>query len=86
MLLLTAGLPGYGQMKVNGRFLYDHLGNQIILRGVEQDFGANKSGSYIDEIAKTGANAVRICFNVNYPLTAAELEGMITRAISKKMV
>ncbi len=86
LLLLAAGLPGYGQMKVNGRFLYDHLGNQIILRGVEQDFGGNKSGSYIDEIARTGANAVRICFNVNYPLTAGEIESMIQRAIAKKMV
>jgi mannan endo-1,4-beta-mannosidase len=57
---------------VNGRFLYDRKGNQIVLRGVDYpllddwNFPANPVG-YLNEIAKSGANAIRIQWYINYP-------------------
>ncbi len=74
-------------LKVNGRYLYDPRGDRIIVRGVENFFGWGlyQSGECIDEIAKTGANAIRILPNMSQ-LTLAEVENLIQKAISKGMI
>ncbi len=50
-------------MQVRGRHIYSAAGERVILRGVNEMFSISKdpTGSWVmGEIAKTGANAVRI--------------------------
>ena len=51
-------------MRVKGRFLYDSSGEKVVIRGVENFFEVNMhgNGDIIQEIAKTGANCLRILF------------------------
>lgn len=57
-------------LKVNGRHIYDLCKQQVVLKGVnypvldDWDFPASSEKS--SEIAKTGANAVRIQWYINY--------------------
>ncbi len=75
--------PGF---RVQGRHLYDTLGEEVILAGV------NKMVIYTDrdglpsfpEIAKTGANAVRIVWLTEG--SAEELDTVITNAINNKLI
>ncbi len=75
--------PGF---HVEGRFLYDRCGEQVVLRGI------NKMIYWVDidglpsypEIAKTGANCVRIQWVVAG--TAAELDTAITNCINHQMI
>ncbi|SRR6266849_323780 len=69
--------PG-NTLRVQGRYLLDTCGNPLVIRGVEQPmagpFEAEQYGTLegtIDEIARTGANAVRLLFDV----TPGEVEG-----------
>jgi hypothetical protein len=53
-----ADLPGF---KVAGRYLYDRCGEKVILRGVNiMTVWTDINGAAFPEIAKTGANCVRI--------------------------
>ena len=57
-LLFASGVAST-QTKVSGNKLLDPCGNQVIVRGVEQVVSASNV-PMINEIAKTGANAVRL--------------------------
>ena len=57
----------YGQLQVNGRSLYDDCGEEVVFRGVENvihdqriNWANDPYGTYIDDIAATGTNAIRI--------------------------
>ncbi|MEM8535863.1 MAG: cellulase family glycosylhydrolase, partial [Chloroflexota bacterium] len=71
---------------VDGRHLYDRCGEQVVLRGV------NKMVYWMDidgvpayqEIAKTGANVVRIQWLT--PGSAADLDVAITNAIEQQLI
>jgi mannan endo-1,4-beta-mannosidase len=83
--------PSGSTMKVQGRFLYDSLGEQVVLRGVNtmvvwtDNAGTPHDGLPVfTEIAKTGANAVRIVWEVGASLS--ELDAAITNAIASKMI
>jgi hypothetical protein len=57
--------PDSGTMRTAGRRLFDSCGNPFVTRGVEQIFGeqlpqGNDWVGLVDEIALTGANAVRV--------------------------
>ncbi|HVY31480.1 MAG TPA: cellulase family glycosylhydrolase [Polyangiaceae bacterium] len=72
---------------VDGRFLYDSCGEKVLLRGVNEMvvWTANKSGMpALDEIAKTGANVVRIVWTSEG--SAAELDAAIANAVAAKMI
>lgn len=72
---------------VDGRFLYDSCGEKVLLRGVNEMvvWTANKSGMpAIAEIAKTGANVVRIVWTSEG--SAAELDAAIANAVSAQLI
>ena len=56
---------GSNHMQVKGRFLYDGNGEKIVIRGVENFFeiDLHGDGDIIPEIAKTGANCLRVLFH-----------------------
>jgi mannan endo-1,4-beta-mannosidase len=82
---------------VSGRFLYDRHGNKVILRGVDYPLADdyNFPGSdFLGEIAKTGANAVRIEWYTNYTpdaeraaiLTPEVLGGFLDECVAANVV
>ncbi|MBN1246080.1 MAG: discoidin domain-containing protein [Anaerolineae bacterium] len=84
---LRAQVPDdFSGFRVQGRHLYDVLGSKVILVGV------NKMVIYTDrdglpsfpEIAKTGANAVRIVWLTEG--SPEELDTVITNAINNKLI
>ena len=80
----TGGKPGF---YVSGRFLYDKCGNKVVLRGVNEMiiWSSNQDGSTIyPEIAKTGANVVRIVWNATG--TASTLDATIKNALDQKLI
>jgi len=82
---LFADAPG---LYVDGRFLYDKCGEKIVLKG------SNAMILYWDrpgtitypEIAKTGANVVRIFWNTSADSTAAEFDQTITNCFDNNMI
>ena len=80
-------------MKTNGRFLYDACGQKVILRGVSQmtcwtdNVGTPRDGMpMFGEIAKTGANVVRIVWISTEGTTIAQLESAITNAEANGLI
>lgn len=76
-----------GTMTVRGRFLYTAAGERVILRGVNEMFASSpdpKGEHTLPEIAKTGANAVRIMTQPRYP--AASLDAIIRNTIANGMI
>jgi hypothetical protein len=64
-------------------------GQRLVVRGVENIFGRGLSerGELIPEIAKTGANAIRLLPNISpNQLTLPEIEALIVKSIDNGMV
>ncbi len=81
------GEPTGGTFHVDGRFLYDMCNEKVVLRGVNEMvvWSAGKDGlPEFTEIAKTGANAVRIVWNEEG--TAAELDAVIGNALAAQLI
>ena len=86
LVLLVSCTNKYPGFRVKGRFLYDKCGDKVILRGI------NKKIIWEDpdgipayrEIAKTGANVVRIVWLTRG--TADSLDITITNCIKEKMI
>jgi hypothetical protein len=80
--ILLLAQSSVAQLKVVGKGLYDKNGERIIARGVENSIGINLSedGWFIDEIAKTGANAIRILPNLSAgQLTLAQIDNLLLK-------
>ncbi|XXX76363.1 cellulase family glycosylhydrolase [Sorangium sp. So ce134] len=81
------GEPTTG-FSVRGRFLHDRCGEKVLLRGVNEMVVWLSSGSdglpEFAEIAKTGANAVRIVWLTEE--SAADLDTAITNALAQKLI
>jgi mannan endo-1,4-beta-mannosidase len=76
-----------GTYRVDGRFLYDPCGEKVVLRGVNEMivWSPGKDGvPEFAEIAKTGANAVRIVWNEEG--SAAELDAAIDNALAAQLL
>lgn len=76
-----------GTFSVEGRHLYDRCGEQVVLRGVNEMvvWSPGKDGlPEYEEIAKTGANSVRIVWNEEG--SAAELDTAITNAVEHQLI
>lgn len=74
-------------MQVHGRHIYTAAGERVVLRGVNEMFSISKdpTGSWVmAEIAKTGANSVRIFTLAETP--AATLDALIGNAIANGMI
>ena len=78
--------------KVNGNFLTDPCGQQILLKGMnkmsvfdQQDIYGTQ---YFPEIAKTNANSVRIVWLATYdsPQQLAQLDSLIRNCMKQKMI
>ena len=90
----AGGLPAGGSggsastaFRVEAGKLYDRCGEQVILRGVNEMivWSPGRDGvPEFAEIAKTGANAVRIVWNDEG--TAAELDVAITNALMQQLI
>lgn len=90
--------PGY-TLSVQGRQLLDTCGNPLVIRGVEQPMadpfqpavGPRSLEATLDQIAMTGANAVRLLFDLT-PAEAmkfvdpANIETIIDAATSRQLV
>lgn len=94
ILLIIVNLSEYSYARsipgfyVKGRFLYSPCGEKVILRGVNEMSAwseDDKTGSgYFSEIAKTGANTVRITLT-NYS-SPEQMDSLITNCINNKMI
>lgn len=79
-----AGHPGFW---VEGRELRDPCGEKVVLRGVNEMviWGGSRDGRpFFDEIAKTGANVVRIVWNTTG--SVKKLEAAIQNALAAQMI
>lgn len=84
-LVLTTGI--YGQMYISGRFIYTSEGEKVVLRGVNEMlvWSSDPNGSWVmAEIAKTGANVVRISCQDDY--SADKLEKAVQNANFNGMI
>ncbi|MDC0683824.1 cellulase family glycosylhydrolase [Sorangium atrum] len=89
----SAGAGGGGDQEspgfsVRGRFLYDRCGEKVLLRGINEMVVWLSSGPdglpEFAEIAKTGANAVRIVWLATE--SSAGLDQAITNALAQKLI
>jgi mannan endo-1,4-beta-mannosidase len=81
---------------VSGRFLHDRHGNQVVLRGVDYPLADDykfPGSNYLNEIAQTGANAIRIQWYITYgdpnrapQLTPEVLGGFLDQCIAANIV
>jgi hypothetical protein len=77
-------------LTVSGRHLYDTCGKELVVRGIEEvlGFGFEVNGSLpnvVDEIAKTGANAVRILPDITQ-LSTSDVDAVVGRAVQNGLV
>jgi hypothetical protein len=87
---LSAAPAHAAPMKVSGHQLLDSCGQVFVVRGVEQILGeqlpqGNDWLGLIEQIAATGANAVRILPGVN-TLTVDDVDSILTRIGQKGMI
>ena len=78
---------GYSGFYVDGRFLRDRCGKKVVLRGVNEMivWSAGKDGvPEFAEIAKTGANSVRIVWLTTE--SSAGLDKVIQNALAQKLI
>ena len=74
-------------MYVSGRFLYDRCGERVVLRGINKMvIWTDPEGETFPEIAKTGANTVRIVWTIEDDRGAAALDSVLTRAEEAKLI
>jgi mannan endo-1,4-beta-mannosidase len=74
-------------MTVRGRFLYTAAGERVVLRGVNEMFSSSPDPTGVrtlPEIARTGANAVRIMTQPRY--LASSLDAIIRNTIANGMI
>lgn len=74
-------------MYVDGRHIYSAAGEKVILRGVNEMFiwSGDKTGSWtLPEIAKTGANCVRLVWGKDG--NSAQLAKLIDNCVANKMI
>ncbi len=72
---------------VQGAKLYDRCGEEVILRGVNKmSIWTDASGNDFPEIAKTGANTVRIVWTIKDHPSEEALDAIIQRAVDEKLI
>lgn len=73
-----------------GRYLYDRIGNKVILRGVNKmsvwDQEDPTGSISFSEISKTGANSVRIVWTMKNQDVSTELQGGLKRLLNNLKV
>ncbi|GAB3700566.1 hypothetical protein GCM10027592_27640 [Spirosoma flavus] len=85
-LLRSLAQPGV-TMYVNGRNIYSAVGEKVVFRGVNEMFvySSDKQGvTTLPQIAQTGANVVRICWNTSG--SASDLDALLGNSIANKII
>ena len=75
-------------MYVNGRYLYSAAGEKVILRGMNEMYvwSSDQTGAWsLGEIAKTGANSVRLVWTEAYG-NKTQLATLIKNCVDNKMI
>lgn len=83
----TGGVSSHVGFYVDGRTLRDRCGEKVVIRGINEMviYTASQDGTpYFAEMAKTGANAVRITWNTSG--SAAKLDATMGNAIASQMI
>ena len=89
VLLMSVYLNVNAQLTVDGKKLLDPHGDQVIIRGVENVYGMGLSedGWFVDEIAQTGANAIRFLADLGEgQLTLTHVDNILSKAKNHGMV
>jgi mannan endo-1,4-beta-mannosidase len=95
LLAGDAPQPGRETLYVEGRFLHDAAGKQVILRGIDLpllDDWSFPADDKLADLAQTGANAVRIQWYINYgdgrrPLyTLADLDAFLGKCKANRII
>lgn len=92
-------MPAEGLHVVEGSYLADACGNEVVLRGVNVGnvYATDLGATEIEEAAKTGANSIRLVLSRQYQkwengvptnkaLEASEIEPLIQRCLSHGMI
>lgn len=83
----TGQQPSDSHMYVLGRELYDRCGEKVLLRGINHMvIWTDREGQTFPEIAKTGANTLRIVWTVKDHPGEAELEHVLTQALASHLI
>lgn len=83
----VGGSPTHVGFYVDGRTLRDRCGEKVVLRGINEMViytGSLDGTPYFAEMAKTGANVVRITWNTTG--SAAKLDAAMGNAIASQMI
>jgi mannan endo-1,4-beta-mannosidase len=92
LIVQEAFSEDYNGLQVKGRFLYDQCGEKVILRGMNAFivFWDRDGSVHYPEIAKTGANCVRIFWRTGHTpepfMSPADLDKTIQNCINNKML
>jgi mannan endo-1,4-beta-mannosidase len=74
-------------MRVEGRFLHDRCGERVVLRGVNHPtMYVDRPGRALPEIARTGANVVRLFWAATHGIPIGEVEQAIERALASGLI
>jgi len=74
-------------MYVEGRYLYDRCGEKVVLVGVNHPtIYVDRSGAAMSEIARSGANVVRIFWFATHGIAITEAEAAITAAAENGLI
>lgn len=83
----TGGMPVRDTFYVEGHRLYDTCGEEVVLRGVNHPtIFVDRQGAAMPEIAKTGANAVRIFWFAEKGVPLSDAEDAVNAAVDNGMV
>jgi mannan endo-1,4-beta-mannosidase len=79
--------PSREHLYVLGRHLYDRCGEQVVLRGVSKMvIWTDREGETFEEIARTGANTVRIVWTIKDHPGAGALDRVLGRALDAHLI
>jgi mannan endo-1,4-beta-mannosidase len=83
----SGGSTGRTTMYVSGRDLFTPCGEKVVLRGVNHPtLYVDRAGNAIPEIAKTGANVVRLFWYAKHGISITEADGVIGRTVAAGMI
>jgi mannan endo-1,4-beta-mannosidase len=83
----SATAKSVDHLHVRGRHLYDRCGEEVVLRGInEMVIWTAPEGQTFGEIAKTGANSVRVVWTIKDHPGHHELDRVLARAIEARLI